>query len=244
MASDRIEPGMTEPRPLFDDLTRFHLAREIERWGWSIGAHIYGAPRVLEAGLAGLTIGRFCSIGPSVTIALGNHRTDLVTTYPFRAIAGIVGGGPWAPALEAGPDHDSRGDVVIGDEVWLGANSTVLSGVTIGTGAVVGAGAVVRRDVPPYAIVTGNPAAILRHRFDEATVARLLRTNWWAWPDARIAAYLPLILGTDIAAFLERAEAEAASDAALNAPPPSSGRRGPRPPAAPAGSGRGRGRRP
>lgn len=85
---------MIEPKPLFDDLTRFHLAREILRWGWSIGAHSYGCPRVLEADLAGLTIGRFCSIGPNVTIALGNHRTDLVTTYPFKAIAGIVGGGP------------------------------------------------------------------------------------------------------------------------------------------------------
>lgn len=230
---------MIEPQPLFDDLTHFHLAREIERWGWSIGAHTYGAPRVLEAGLAGLTVGRFCSIGPSVTIALGNHRTDLVTTYPFRAIAGIVGGGLWAEALKAGPDHDTRGDVVIGDEVWLGANCIILSGVTIGSGAVVGAGAVVRRDVPPYAIVTGNPAQVARTRFDAATIERLLRLNWWAWPDARIAAYLPLILGTDIAAFLDRAEAEA-----LNAPPPSSGRPAPRPPAAPSGSGRGRGRRP
>lgn len=216
---------MIEPQPLFDDLTRFHLTREIARWGWSIGAHTYGAPRVLEADLAGLTIGRFCSIGPGVTIVLGNHRTDLVTTYPFRAIAGIVGGGPWVSALATEADHDTRGDVVIGDEVWLGANCTILSGVTIGTGAVVGAGAVVRRDVPPYAIVTGNPAAVVRHRFDGPTVARLLRTNWWAWSDARIAAYLPLILSSDIAAFLERAEAEAGADAPpdapLSGPPPS-----------------------
>jgi virginiamycin A acetyltransferase len=201
---------MIEPRPLFDDLTRFHLAREILRWGWSIGAHSYGCPRVLEPDLAGLTIGRFCSIGPNVTIALGNHRTDLVTTYPFKAIADIVGGGLWEQALSAGPDHDTRGDVVIGDEVWLGANSTVLSGVTIGTGAVIGAGTVVRRDVPPYAIVTGNPAKVVRRRFDEGIVARLLRTNWWAWPDERIAEYLPLILSTDITGFLDRVESEEA----------------------------------
>ncbi|WP_279597475.1 CatB-related O-acetyltransferase [Methylobacterium sp. J-068] len=201
---------MIEPQPLFDDLTRLHLAREILRWGWSIGAHTYGCPRILEPDLASLTIGRFCSIGPNVTIALGNHRTDLVTTYPFKAIAGIVGGGVWAQALSAEPDHVTRGDVVIGDEVWLGANCTVLSGVTIGTGAVVGAGAVVRRDVPPYAIVTGNPAEVVRTRFDDATIARLLRVNWCAWPDERIAEYLPLILSPDIIGFLDRAEAEAA----------------------------------
>ena len=198
---------MIDPQPVFDDLTRFHLAREIQRWGWSIGAHTYGCPRVLEADLAGLTIGRFCSIGPSVTIALGNHRTDLVTTYPFKAIAGLVGGALWGPALQAGPDHDTRGDVVIGDDVGLGANCTILSGVTIGTGAVVGAGTVVRRDLPPYAIVTGNPAEVVRYRFDAATIARLLRTEWWSWPDERIAEYLPLMLSTDIAGFLDRAEA-------------------------------------
>lgn len=127
--------------------------------------------------------------------------------------------------------------MVIGDEVWLGANCTILSGVTIGSGAVVGAGAVVRRDVPPYAIVTGNPAEVARTRFDAATVERLLRVNWWAWPDERIAAYLPLILDTDITAFLDKAEA-------LSALPPSSGRRGPRPSGAPSGSGRGRAPRP
>ena len=193
---------MIEPNPVFGDLTRFHLARESARWGWSIGAHSYGHPRVLEPESARLRIGRFCSIGPNVTIALGNHRTDLVTTYPFKALAAF-----WPEAAAGADDHASRGDVVLGDEVWLGANCTVLSGVTIGSGAVVGAGAVVRRDVPPYAIVTGNPATVLRHRFDDATVARLLRVCWWAWPDARIAAHLPLILSSDIEAFLAQAEA-------------------------------------
>lgn len=197
---------MIEATPIFTDLTRYHLAREIDRWGWVIGSHTYGNPKVLEPDLARLRIGAFCSIGPNVTIVLGNHRTNLVTTYPFKAIAGIVGGGLWEQALAAGPDHDTRGDVVIGDEVWLGANSTVLSGVNIGTGAVIGAGAVVRSDVPPYAIVTGNPAKVVRLRFDESIVTRLLRTNWWAWPDERIAESLSLILSHDIEAFLTHAE--------------------------------------
>lgn len=162
---------------------------------------------VLEPDLALLRVGAFCSFGPNVTIALGNHRTDLVTTYPFKAIAGIVGRGLWEQALSAGPDHVTHGDVVIGDEVWLGANCTILSGVTIGTGAVIGAGAVVRRDVPPYAIVTGNPATVIRHRFDDTTIARLLQTNWWSWPDEQVAEFLPLILDSNIEEFLTRAEA-------------------------------------
>ncbi|MFC6746703.1 hypothetical protein ACFQFG_20150 [Methylobacterium persicinum] len=83
---------MIEPQPVFDNLTRYHFAREIERWGWTVGAHTYGRAAVLEPEMARLHIGRFCSIGPDVTIALGNHRTDLVTTYPFKAIAGITGG--------------------------------------------------------------------------------------------------------------------------------------------------------
>ncbi|GJE29085.1 CatB-related O-acetyltransferase [Methylobacterium organophilum] len=197
---------MIQPQPIFGELTRYHFVREIEQWGWSIGAYSYGRPTVLEPDLARLRIGRFCSIGPGVTIVLGNHRTDGVTTYPFKAIAGLTGGGVWAEARACADDHASRGDVVIGDEVWLGAHCTVLSGVTIGSGAVIGAGAVVRRDVPPYAVVTGNPAAVVRTRFDEATVARLLALDWWSWPEARIAEHLPLLLGGDVAAFLAAAE--------------------------------------
>lgn len=197
---------MIEPNAIFDNLTRYHFAREIDRWGWTVGAHSYGRPNVLEAELARLHIGRFCSIGPDVTIVLGNHRTDLVTTYPFKAIAGITGGGLWAPALDCSDDHATRGDVVLGDEVWLGAGCLILSGVTIGHGAVVGAGAVVRRDVPPYAIVTGDPAVVARYRFDPAIIDRLLTVNWWAWPDERITRHLPLILGSDIEAFLRAAE--------------------------------------
>lgn len=202
---------MIQPSPVFDNLTRYHFAREIDRWGWTVGAHSYGHPTVLEPELARLHIGRFCSIGPDVTIALGNHRTDLVTTYPFKAIAGITSGGLWAEAIGCGDDHATRGDVILGDEVWLGAGCLILSGVTIGSGAVVGAGSVVRRDVPPYAIVTGDPATVARYRFDGETIERLLAVNWWAWSDEQIARLMPLILGSDIGAFLEAAEAIAST---------------------------------
>ncbi len=149
-----------------------------------------------------LTIGQFCSIAAGVKVFLGGeHRTDWVTTFPFPALwrdkAGHIAGHP-----------ASRGDVVIGNDVWLGADSVVMSGITIGDGAVIGARAVVTRDVPPYGIVAGNPARLVRYRFDPQTIARLQAVRWWNWSDERIERHLPAMLSTDIAHFLDLAEAE------------------------------------
>ncbi|APR04067.1 CatB-related O-acetyltransferase [Thauera chlorobenzoica] len=149
-----------------------------------------------------LTIGAYCSIAAGVKVFLGGeHRADWVTTFPFPAIwpadAGHITGHP-----------RSRGDVVIGNDVWLGTEAMIMSGVTIGDGAVVGARAVVTRDVPPYAIVAGNPARIVRYRFDPVIIARLLRARWWHWSDDRIRTYLPLLLSDDPTRFLDAAEAD------------------------------------
>ncbi|MGY6285844.1 glycosyl transferase family 90 [Methylorubrum extorquens] len=204
---------MIPPAPTFRELTTLYLTEEIRRWGWVIGPHTYGLPRVLEPGLATLSIGAFCSIGPNVTIVLGNHRTDLITTYPFRAISDITGGCLWENADHCSePDHESRGNVVIGHEVWLGANSVVLSGVTIGHGAIIGAGSVVSRDIPPYAVAVGNPAAVKRFRFDEATIAQMLDTNWWTWTEAQVDKALPYILSSDTKQFLAYAATVAQAD--------------------------------
>lgn len=170
--------------------TRIHLARLAKRHGFSIGAYSYGRPKVRfpESGRR-LTIGRFCSIADKVEILLGGgHRLDWVSTYPFAAMAGL-----W-PGLDASAEyHASRGDVVIGSDVWLGSGCLVLSGVTIGHGAVVAAHAVVSRDVPPYAVVAGNPARVVRHRFDPETVAALVETAWWDLPHAAVAGLVPLL---------------------------------------------------
>ncbi|ACL58182.1 CatB-related O-acetyltransferase [Methylobacterium nodulans] len=200
---------MIEPNPVFPELTRLRLASEIAMWGWDIGEHTYGTPRVLEPDLARLHIGRFCSIGPNVTIALGNHRTDLVTTYPFKAINTLSTA--WPSAANADDDHDTRGDVLIGHDVWLGASSTILSGARIGSGAVVGASSLVRGQVPPYAIVAGNPAKVVRYRFEAPIIERLLRVAWWNWPEEQIAAAISQLLSPDIEAFLAHAELVGAS---------------------------------
>lgn len=116
--------------------------------------------------LRNVSIGRFCSIGRGCSIGAAKHRLDLISSHPSIA----------------GPSNEER--VVIGHDVWIGDQSIVLSGVTIGTGAVVGAGAVVTKDVAPYEIVGGIPAKLIKMRFDPATVDRLLASRWWEYGDA------------------------------------------------------------
>lgn len=179
--------------------TRIHLGALARRHGFEIGEFSYGRPKVRfpESG-AKLAIGRFCSIADRVEILLGgNHRTDWVSTYPFAAMTGLF---PTAARLEG--HHASGGDVVIGHDVWLGSGAMILSGVSIGHGAVVAARAVVTRDVPPYAIVGGNPAKPIRYRFDGATVAALLEAAWWDLPRDELEPLIPLIQSDRVEALL------------------------------------------
>lgn len=173
------------------NLTRLHLARAAARYGYRIGDHSYGRPKVRfpESGRT-LTIGRFCSFADRVEILLGgDHRLDWATTFPFAAFPET-----WPQAAASGADyHRSRGDVAIGSDVWVGSGATLMSGVAIGHGAVIAARALVARDVPPYAIVGGNPARVIRRRFADEIVAGLLETAWWDLPDREIATLLPLL---------------------------------------------------
>ncbi len=102
----------------------------------------------------------------------------------------------------------TKGGVVIGNDVWLGHQTLVLSGVTIGDGAIIGAGSVVRHDIPPYAIVAGNPARVAGFRFPPEQVEALLRIRWWDWPLERISRHLDTLLSDDIGGFIEAAQAD------------------------------------
>ncbi|HEY4081696.1 MAG TPA: CatB-related O-acetyltransferase [Burkholderiaceae bacterium] len=163
---------------------------------FEIGRFSYGEPTIhFDSSGSRLSIGQFCSIGEDVTIFMGGeHRPDWVTTYPFSLMI------PGASQHEGHPK--TKGDVIIGNDVWLGFGSTVLSGVRIGDGAVIGAGAVVAKDIPPYAIAVGNPARVIRSRFTPAQVTALLRIQWWDWPMEKIEAQLPLLLSGQIDAFI------------------------------------------
>ena len=167
---------------------------------YEIGKWTYGSPKIRSWGEgAALRIGAFCSIADGVKIYLGGeHRTDWVTTFPFSIL--------WESghALEGHPK--TKGDVLIGNDVWLGAESVILSGVTIGDGAAIGARAVVKGNIPAYALVAGNPARIVKKRFDDETISRLLKIKWWQWKDAKIDKALPMLLNDDIRKFMEYAE--------------------------------------
>ena len=168
---------------------------------YAIGKYTYGDLHIYDWGEGkSLKIGAFCSIANGVKIFLGGeHRIDWVTTFPFNVLWKVASGFKGHP--------NSKGDVIIGNDVWVGAEALILSGVTIGDGAVIGARAVVTKDVPPYAIVVGAPASVVRSRFDGQTIESLLRIHWWDWDDQRIQKALPLILSNDVSAFINAVQA-------------------------------------
>lgn len=152
----------------------------------SIGGHalvkigersILSGPMRIIAEMNIVSIGKFCSLAP-----------DVIVWEPLHDMRRLSSSYVLANLFHEGWDRDliSKGPIVIGNDVWIGARATVLSGVTIGDGAVVGAGSVVTNDVPPYAIVAGAPARILGYRFSEPMRARLLELKWWDWPEDKI----------------------------------------------------------
>ncbi|PZS17421.1 MAG: chloramphenicol acetyltransferase [Acidimicrobiales bacterium] len=164
----------------------------------AIGRYSYGRPTIyVYPGDTGrVSIGSFVSIAHGVEIFLGgNHRTDWISTFPFRFVLDLPG------ALEDGLPA-SKGEVVIGSDVWIGKGAKILSGACIGNGAVIGAYSVVAKDVAPYAIVVGSPAREIKRRFEDETIDTLQRIKWWDWPIEKIRDAVPLLCSPDIEAFL------------------------------------------
>lgn len=145
-----------------------------------------------------LIIGKFCAIAREVRFLMNgaNHVMSGFSTYPFS----IFGNG-WERIQPEIADLPYKGDTIIGNDVWLGYQSVILPGVTIGDGAIVAATSVVTRDVAPYTIVGGNPARLIRQRFSDTIVQALLEIKWWDWDGAKISRNLEHIAATDIDAL-------------------------------------------
>ena len=161
----------------FDDCARFLLPDE-------------GADR--------LVVGSFCSIGSGAAfIMAGNqgHRNDWISTFPFYWMGEV-------PAFaDAENGYRPAGDTVIGNDVWIGSEAIVMPGVRIGDGAVIGTRALVARDVEPYAIVAGNPAKMIRKRFDDPAIAMLLELKWWNWTDDQLHEAMPILTSGNVEAL-------------------------------------------
>ncbi|RWA73350.1 CatB-related O-acetyltransferase [Mesorhizobium sp.] len=128
-----------------------------------------------------LRIGAFCSIADEVLfMCSANHPTSLVSTFPFKV--------HMTKEEPDGADLLTNGPIEIGNDVWIGRRAIIMPGVRVGDGAVVGAGAIVTKDVAPYAIVAGNPAKLIRYRFDQSQIESLLAIRWWNWSDEKIRA--------------------------------------------------------
>lgn len=166
----------------------------------TLGRHTYGTPKVItfRGDATCLRIGQFVSIGHEVEFLLGgNHRVDWVTTFPVRRIFGLPGAGSDGhPA--------SKGDIIVGNDVWLGYGCRVLSGVSIGDGAVIGAFTTVTRSVRPYSVVVGSPAREVRRRFSDPQIAALQKVAWWNWSDSKIKEEASALCSTGIDDFIRR----------------------------------------
>ena len=138
-----------------------------------------------------LVIGKFCSLacGARFLFNSANHSLQSLSTYPFPIFFEEWG----LDRRQVTKAWDNKGDIVIGNDVWIGYEAVILAGVTVGDGAIIGARAVVTKDVPPYTIVGGVPAKPIRKRFSEDTIAALLELRWWDWPEKRIQANLDAI---------------------------------------------------
>lgn len=201
----------------FSDTSMYVLAagedfnkQDIIYKGCKIGRYTYGYEGLLEYYPLATSIGRYCSINSTAKI-WNNHSLDCISTHPFLDHPLFM---KWDEYLEQKKIIEKWGNhrenhpyenselrnnkpVVIGNDVWIGANVIILPGVHIGDGAVLAAGAIVTKDVEPYAIVGGNPAKLIRKRFDDATIERLLDIQWWNWSDEKIKSNLELFYHID-----------------------------------------------
>lgn len=203
------DPNVVHPVPGVETMT--YVKPTIRNPNIVVGDFTYFADRDFERHVTHhydfigdkLVIGKFCQIAAGVQFVMNgaNHQMNATTTFPFYVLEG------WrqeAPAREALP---MKGDTVVGNDVWIGQNATILPGVHVGDGAIIGANSVVGSDVEAYSIVVGNPARLVRRRFDEELTGLLLRFRWWDRGIEEINGLIPILTTPDleaVRAFLKR----------------------------------------
>ncbi|WP_369759653.1 Vat family streptogramin A O-acetyltransferase [Thiomicrorhabdus sp. Kp2] len=145
-----------------------------------------------------LLIGKFCAIAKDVKFIMNgaNHKISGFSTYPFQ----IFGNG-WEKVMPKEGDLPHKGDTEIGNDVWIGYEATIMPGIKIGNGAIIASKSVVVSDVPSYCVVGGNPAKVIKYRFDESTINELLEIAWWDWSEEKITENLEAIVGSDLVAL-------------------------------------------
>lgn len=145
-----------------------------------------------------LVIGKFCAIAKDVKFIMNgaNHKLSGFSTYPFQ----IFGNG-WEKVVPSAEDLPYKGDTHVGNDVWIGYEATIMPGVTIGSGAIIASKSVVTADVPAYSIVGGNPAKVIKYRFEQDTITQLLDIAWWDWSAEKITDNLETIVGCDLQAL-------------------------------------------
>ena len=141
-----------------------------------------------------LIIGKFCMIASNVTFIMNgaNHLTDSITSYPFA-----IFGHDWSNAME-GKSYPTKGDTIVGNDVWIGYNSTIMPGIRIGDGAIIATNSTITKDVEAYTIVGGNPAKEIRKRFTEKETIKLLEIKWWNWTIEKITKNLKHLTDNNI----------------------------------------------
>jgi len=186
-----IKNTVKNPNILIGDYTYYDDPEDSENFERNV---LYHFPFIGDR----LIIGRFCALAKGVKFVMNgaNHKLSGFSTYPFQ----IFGGG-WEKVMPKQGDLPYKGDTIVGNDVWLGYDALVMPGVTIGHGAIIASRSVVVGDVPPYAIVGGNPAAVIKQRFSPHIVEALLAIGWWDWPIDKVSRNLDAIVGADLDAL-------------------------------------------
>lgn len=177
-----LKPLITSPLISVGDFTYYDDPDDPSAFETRNVLHHYGPER--------LVIGKYCAIASGAQFIMNgaNHRMSGPSTYPFPIM-----GGAWGRHVDLVSDLPSRGDTVVGNDVWIGGDVTIMPGVRIGDGAIISTGSVVTKDVPDYGIVGGNPATLIRRRFDEDDIQTLLDVAWWDWPLEAITEHVRVI---------------------------------------------------